>query len=769
MGLFDHFPYTNVHELNLDWILSMMKSLEAAWNDFTAGNSLTFADPLLHDMTKTYAKNTIVLDSNGNAYVSLEAVPVGVALSNQNYWLMVFDYEAFIEKVNKNFTARYYRDQYRATAPIAIGDWLTVDDVLCKATAAIAVDDILEVGVNIEHFTLEDFIKAFMQSATQLIQQYKQDIDASELQYKNELSQDFSDTVAALQAELDQAISGVTVDSEVINARVALNNFAYPTLRNAIWYGQNQMFKAFDGLANAIKLLPYWYGKGNFDGSGNFVAGSPYYDCSDYLPLPDNCPSIKLITSYNNGVLDGGILLNFYDADKNPIGTNGAWDKEYIIDNHDHSIRYIRIRLALSDGGALSTVNYIDYLDIWAYTDTDCRDIKHDITWSRGDPAPGGAVNPNPTGFTVSPLIYIGDIDFIDIELESGYGIYYTGYDENRNFLGALNSSFENPCIIKNHAATYIRLFMGTTGGVGADVTIKLKKMLAHKLPIYGKEPYYANLTYGRQFFTVKNSSGDDIDCMFMPSKDYTATGKPSKLLMVCHGSGYKVDAANDQYGANNVNNINMLKYFNEHGYSLFDVNGYDMDPTYGKEMWGCREGAEVYRKAYEYLVRNYNVESNFSIYAYSMGGLSAMTILSSGMTNINCVILAAPVASLYTECWVNEEVTSRATVARAYGFTGSNISDYDQDKARPSDPFDNIFSIGGNDVYLKPVPPIRCWHGDADTVPYSYPQNLIASMKNANDQAEFILLSGYNHDFCWGGVPAMYPNFVAYLDRFNN
>lgn len=234
MGLFDHFPYTNVHELNLDWVLSMMKALEAEWEQFTAGNSLTFADPLQHDVTKTYAKNTIVLDANGDAYVSLQAVPVGVGLQNGDYWLMVFDYEAFIEKVNKNFTARYYRGSYRATAAMAIEDWLTVDDVLCKATAAIAADDVLEIGVNIEHFTLEDFIKAFMQSATQMIQQYKNDIDASELQYRQQLAQDIANTTAALQAQLDAAISGVTVDSEVINARVGADGVTYPTLGDAI-------------------------------------------------------------------------------------------------------------------------------------------------------------------------------------------------------------------------------------------------------------------------------------------------------------------------------------------------------------------------------------------------------------------------------------------------------------------------------------------------------------------------------------------------------
>ena len=234
MGLFDHFPYTNVHELNLDWLLTMMKALEAEWDAFTAGNSLTFADPLQHDTSKTYAKNTIVIDGTGNSYVSLQAVPVGVGLQNGDYWLMVFDYEAFIEKVNKNFTANYYRGSYRATSAMAIGDWLTVDDVLCKATAAIAADDVLEVGVNIEHFTLEDFIKAFMTSANQMIQQYKNDIDASELLYRRQLAQDIADTTASLQAQLDAAIAGATVDSEVINARIGADGITYATLGDAI-------------------------------------------------------------------------------------------------------------------------------------------------------------------------------------------------------------------------------------------------------------------------------------------------------------------------------------------------------------------------------------------------------------------------------------------------------------------------------------------------------------------------------------------------------
>ena len=306
MGLFDHFPYTNVHELNLDWVLSMMKALEAEWESFTAGNSLTFADPMLHDITKTYAKNTIVIDA-----------AVGIALGNQSYWLMVFDYEAFIEKVNKNFTARYYRGQYRATAAMAIGDWLTVDDVLCKATAAIAIDDVLEDGVNITHFTLEDFIKSFMQSATQLINQYKNDIDASELLYRQQLAQDITNTVSTLQAQLDAAISGATVDSEVINARVGSDGVTYPTLGDAIrtqienvdtligdeiTYNENNTAALIDRL-NLVN--PSDIASGYYDNTGTYHASGTYYYAF-----------VRVKPGHSYYFASANLYLGFYDITK---------------------------------------------------------------------------------------------------------------------------------------------------------------------------------------------------------------------------------------------------------------------------------------------------------------------------------------------------------------------------------------------------------------------------------------------------------------------
>lgn len=267
------FPNTRTYNNDLGWVIAAVTALKEAMETFIGANTLTFADPLLHDLTTQYNKNTIVLDSNGNAYLSLKIVPAGINLSNTEYWLMIFDYEAFLEKVNKNFTSRYYRNENRAKTAMSVGDWLTFDDVLCKVTAAIAVDDVIEEGTNIEAFTLEDFIKAFMTSASTLIQQYKDDIDASELAYQ-----------AAMQAEVDRILAGATVDSEVIDARLGADDVNYTTLGLAIRTQFEHVKNIINNFENRVfheyTLSPFSsYTLGMYR---SFTTGGPVYesDCA---------------------------------------------------------------------------------------------------------------------------------------------------------------------------------------------------------------------------------------------------------------------------------------------------------------------------------------------------------------------------------------------------------------------------------------------------------------------------------------------------------
>ena len=227
MGVFEQFPYANMHEMNLDWLLKLMKELDKAMETFKATESLKFADPIIWDITTQYEKSTIVLDPTGNAYLSLQAVPAGVQLNNEEYWLEIFNFTEYTRTANKNLTVNVETNTTRATTAHQVNDWLIWNDVLYKVTSPIAIDDALIVapaaGSNIVHFTVEEFIKAWIVYAQGIIQQYKADIDASELAFTNHLQQQF-----------DQVLAGVTVDSEVINARVGWDGYNYTNLGVAL-------------------------------------------------------------------------------------------------------------------------------------------------------------------------------------------------------------------------------------------------------------------------------------------------------------------------------------------------------------------------------------------------------------------------------------------------------------------------------------------------------------------------------------------------------
>lgn len=247
--MFNQYPYINENDLNLDYILKSMRQLKEIMDEFITLNSVTFADPITWNISTQYARNTIVIDPSGNAYLSKEVVPAGVQLNNADYWLEIFNFTAYTRTANQNLTVNVETNTTRATAAYNVDDWLIWNDVLYKVTSAIAIDDALIVapnaGANIVHFTVEDFIKAFMTWATNTIQQYKLDIDASELLYRQQLAGDIATTTASLQAQLDAAIAGVTVDSEVINARIGADGVTYSTLGEAIRTQDEYFYREF--------------------------------------------------------------------------------------------------------------------------------------------------------------------------------------------------------------------------------------------------------------------------------------------------------------------------------------------------------------------------------------------------------------------------------------------------------------------------------------------------------------------------------------------
>ena len=550
MALLDLFnmkyPSTDFHELNLDWCISAILQLQHYMEEFTAGNKLIFADPLQHDLTKTYAKNTIVLDDDGNAYLSLDTVPKGVQLSNAAYWLMVFNFEDYTEKANKNFTDNYFRDTTRTPYALEIGDWVVLDDVLYEVTVDIPADGLFEVGVNIVHFTVEQFLKDFTASVIQIVNQYKNDIDASELLYRQQLAQDIANTTASLQAQLDAAIAGITVDSEVINARVGNNNYIYSTLGDAIRSQVNEIeigSSASKGYLDISSLAHWEVGTIITDGSelvsttrirSNFIDVREYahiiaatndsnYQCTIFC-YDDSFALVDKFTSFQSDGVDFII---------NPFFT------------------YVRFVIRKSDDST-ADVSFGQYLvalcsTVNAHQNRQNAIINsllgyHEIAWFNGSLDASGAMII--LGIRIrTECIDVSNIGFIKTSVDPDYRYLYYIYDASMTVIASSGAWLADGTTIDVRQGAYVRLLLRKSDNSSITTTAasKIKVLLISETLHNSSAIENVNVINLLEWENgTITSAGAEIASANRLRSDYLSTSCIDRLIMSAD-SGYQI------------------------------------------------------------------------------------------------------------------------------------------------------------------------------------------------------------------------------------
>lgn len=106
MPVFEEFPYTNFHELNLDWLIRQMIDLRKDMADFVGGHTITYADPIQWSILTAYPAYTIVLDNVGDAYMAIQDVPAGTPLTDTDYWMQIGNFYGYVASMVD--TARHY-------------------------------------------------------------------------------------------------------------------------------------------------------------------------------------------------------------------------------------------------------------------------------------------------------------------------------------------------------------------------------------------------------------------------------------------------------------------------------------------------------------------------------------------------------------------------------------------------------------------------------------------------------------------------------------
>lgn len=159
--MLDLYPYTNFHELNQDWILSILKKFENELKQAIDYKTIHYADPLQWNITTQYAPNTVVVDENtGIAYISKDAVPSGILLSDKNYWMVIFDYQKIYNKIMSG-VAFNEKDNETASKDLLVNDLVWYHGDLYRVTKAINEGSRYIVGTNLVATTIESLLSNY--------------------------------------------------------------------------------------------------------------------------------------------------------------------------------------------------------------------------------------------------------------------------------------------------------------------------------------------------------------------------------------------------------------------------------------------------------------------------------------------------------------------------------------------------------------------------------------------------------------------------------
>mgnify|MGYP005915701901 CR=1 FL=1 len=141
-------PYTNFHDLNLDWIIEVLNEFNTKLTNFVSLATIKYANPIQWDITSQYEANTVVIDSNGNAYLSVQPVPSGVSLDRTEFWTKIGNFDVLWADVKKAITPTDEGHSPTATAARAINDLVWVNGALVRVTKTMVAGDAYVPGSN---------------------------------------------------------------------------------------------------------------------------------------------------------------------------------------------------------------------------------------------------------------------------------------------------------------------------------------------------------------------------------------------------------------------------------------------------------------------------------------------------------------------------------------------------------------------------------------------------------------------------------------------
>lgn len=276
------------------------------------------------------------------------------------------------------------------------------------------------------------------------------------------------------------------------------------------------------------------------------------------------------------------------------------------------------------------------------------------------------------------------------------------------------------------------------------------------------------------------------VNAVLALPQSYESGGTPTKAIFMHHGQSGTVTGSS--WYSQVANWDDFYNAYLDAGFAVFDVNGsgpYSANDTVYHRDYGCPNGLQAAHKAYEYIIKNYNIDPMIFVHGSSMGGATAAAFAKTYPDIVRAVGLFSPaeLRGAAVNSTTSDEIKN--AVAINYGYESVEamaaagyeelkssywtVEHYNSNGERQFHPFEYDWKEDDTETHVADFPvPVKVWVGTADTaISPLFCAKIVDALRLGGCMAYLRQIEGGTHTICTGANATVNAEAALWFARF--